>query len=309
MSFTEHVCSPCIYSKSPKPNIGLKMEFKDLQLAAYLNEAGDDPAEAAAILKKNGIQYVCLRRAWGRDIFRMTDDACGLVRDILTDNGLKPVLLASTIGDVLIQNVADQGVDLDKALMICNFLGCPAVQVSLGIAAKSDMNQKYLHRWMRIVADKCLAANIKPVFEIDYSHCISSPAEIAQILQKFGGWSLLYDPAQLIAKRKVQPFTKYWSLLRDRISHFDIHDYSSGAGPKAPGHGDAQIDLALNDAVISGFKGWYCLEPGMGRRYNDISGKAAVFEYALGGLKALFERLDMGSIQPPRHKKWHRQSQ
>ena len=281
------------------------MDFDDLRLAVYLNEAGDDPTKAAALLKKHNIKHVCLRQAWGRDIFRMTDEACGLVRDILIENKLKPVLLTSTIGDTAIQDTIDHSADLDKALMICSFLGCPALQVSLGIAAKSDMNQKYLLRWMEIVANKCLSANIKPVFEIDYRHCVSSPAEIVNILKKFGSWSILYDPAQLIAKRKIQPFTKYWSLLRDRISHFDIHDYTPGAGPRAPGHGDGQIDLTLNDAVISGFKGWYCLEPGMGRRYNDISGRAEVFEYALEGFKALFKRLDMGPIQIPQHTRWY----
>ena len=281
------------------------MEFKDLKLAAYLNEAGDDPADAAAVLKKNGIKHVCLRRAWGRDIFRMTDDACGLIRDIIEENELKPVLLASTIGDVPIQNVIDHSDDLDRALMICDFLGCSSLQVSLGIASKSDMNHKYLDRWMKVVTNKCLSANIKPVFEIDYHHCVNSPAEITQVLQKFGVWSILYDPAKLIAKRKIQPFTKYWSLLKGRVSHFDIHDYSPGAGPKPPGHGDAQIDLTLNDAVISGFDGWYCLEPGIGRRYNTINGKAAVFEYALEGFKALFNRLDMGPIRPPQTTKWY----
>lgn len=283
------------------------MDFEDLQLAAYLNEAGDDPKDAAATLKRNGIKYACLRRAWGRDIFRMTDDACGLVREILEENGLTPVLLASTIGDVPIQNVADQEADLDRALMICGFLKCPAIQISLGNATRGDMNHKYLYRWMEIVKNKCLSANVKSVFEIDYRHCINSPAEIAQILKQFTSWSLLYDPAQLVAKRKVQPFTKYWSLLRDRVSHFDIHDYASGAGPRPPGHGDGQIDLTLNDAIISGFKGRYCLEPGMGRRYNNISGKTAVFEYALEGFKALFKRLDMGPIQLKQHTKWYRQ--
>jgi len=273
------------------------VKFEDLRLAAYLNEAADDPASAATIIKNGGIKYVCLRRAWGRDIFRMADDACGLVRDILNQNDLKPILLSSTIGDVPLHNIIDQSGDLDRALLICSFLKCPAIQIMLGAATNSDMNQKYLHRWMEIVTNKCLSANVKPVFEIDYSNCVSKPAEMAQILQKFSSWSVLYDPAQLIAKRKIHPFTKYWSLLKNRISHFDIHDYSSGVGPKPPGHGDAQIDLTLNDAIISSYKGWYCLEPGMGRRYNNISGKTAVFEYALDGLKSLFKRLDMGPIK------------
>lgn len=284
------------------------MKFEDLKLAAYLNEAGDDPKDAAATLKRNGIKHACLRRAWGRDIFRMTDNACGLVRDILEENELSPILLASTIGDVPIQTITDQEADLDRALMICNFLKCPTLQISLGNAVKGDINRKYLFRWMEIVKDKCLLANVQPVFEIDYRHCINSPAEIAQILKQFTSWSLLYDPAHLVARRKVQPFTKYWSLLKERVSHFDIHDYAPGAGPRPPGHGNAQIDLTLNDAVISAFKGWYCLEPGMGRRYTNISGKKAVFEYALQGFKALFDRLDMGPIQPPTHQpKWYRQ--
>jgi len=284
----------------------VKVEFEDLRLAAYLNEAGDDPAGAAAILKKNDIKHVCLHRAWGRDISKMTDDACMLVRNILDENELQPVLLASSIGDVQIQDIIDQIGELDRALMICGFLKCSTLQVSLGIAAKSDMNHKYLYRWMELVTNKCLAANIKPVFEIDYGHCISSPAEIAQVLKRFGMWSILYDPAMLVAKRKIDPFTKYWSLLKDRVSHIDIHDYASGAGPRPPGHGDTQLDLTLNSAVVSGFRGWYCLEPGMGRRYNSISGKAAVFEYALEGFKAMFKRLDMGPIRPLEHEKWYR---
>jgi len=280
------------------------MEFEDLKLAAYLNEASEDPAEAAAVLEKNGIKHACLRRAWGRDISRMTDDACGMVKDLLEQHKIKPVLLCSTIGDVPIHTIIDQVDDLDRALLICKFLNCPALQLHLGAAAKTDMAQKFLKRWMDIVTTKCLTFNVKPVFELDYHQTVSSPAEIANAIKGFRSWSIIYDPAVLIARRKVQPFTKFWSLLRDRVAFFDIHDYSTT--PKPPGHGDAQLDLALNDAVIAGYNGWYCLEPGLGRRYNDLTSKTAIFEYSLEAFKALFKRLDMGPLQAQKHTKWYK---
>jgi hypothetical protein len=125
---------------------------------------------------------------------------------------------------------------------------------------------------------------------------IFKPAEVAVMLQKRNIWGVHYDPGTIISRRRITPFTRYWTLLKNRIGSLDIHDYVSGVGPKWPGHGQAQLDITVNDAIISGFKGWYCLKPGMGRRYGTMSSRTEIFEHAFKLFKEMFNRLGLDNL-------------
>ena len=163
---------------------------------------------------------------------------------------------------------------------VCNYFKCKAIRVSIGQPG-DQKNTKLLDDWMNLVSTKSLSANVAPCFELSLSLPVVEPAAIASLLNKHKRWSIIYDPAVLIMPRKMDPFTRYWSLLKQRVSHLDVHDFLIGKSPKPPGHGDAKLDLTLADAIGSRYRGWYCLEPGMGRRYGSITNKSDVFLNAL----------------------------
>jgi hypothetical protein len=272
------------------------MTFDKLKFAAYLDEADDDPLEACKVLVAHNIKHVCLRRAWCRDIATMPDTACASLLEILKAHKITPILLVSTIGEVPVGQLVEEQPKLERALLVCNYFKCPAIRLAVGQITKDSRSTELVERWTQLILKSSLATNVVPTVELSPDSVIIEPAAAAIFLKNHRRFNLLYDPAVLIMQRSINPFVKYWSLLRTRVSHLDIHDYKIGGTTKLAGSGDAQIDLTIADALSTKFGGWYCLESGLGRRFGDIQGKARVFECALNAFQTVLLRVDAPKI-------------
>ena len=69
-----------------------------------------------------------------------------------------------------------------------------------------------------------------------------------------------FDPANYV--EVGQPIDDAWSLLRSRVKHFHVKDYSAKSHRNVPaGEGDGQISRLLDDAVGNGYDGFCVLEP------------------------------------------------
>ena len=268
---------------------GLRM----LKLAAYLDEASDDPAKACEILESEQIKHICLRRAWCRDIFSMQDSACSTLADTLKQHGLTPILLHTKAGDVPASELQSQIPIIKRSLMLCAYFKCQAMSISLGRTVKSDRVGDDITAWITTVGQLCLAANVLPVYEIDPACHVFDAAHVALTLSKFKRLRLIYDPGLIISQRKLDPFVKYWSLLKDSVMYIDIHDHKNGESPRLAGYGDAQLDLTISDAMATNFGGWYCLEPNLGRRLGTIQTRELVFQCALKAFRALMDKIEM----------------
>ena len=267
-----------------------------VKLACYSDEVSDDPAKACALLVSENIEQVVLRNAWCRPINTMSDSACGTLDDILKQHKLSPVLLHTTIGDVPTSELVMQISLLKRALLVCAYFKCKAIAISLGRTIKSDKVNEQITSWLTTVTRMCLTSNILPVYEIAPTCHVFDPTALAIVLSKFRRLKLIYDPAQLVAQRKLDPFIKYWSLLKSSVAYLDIHDYRSGEAAKPAGYGDGQLDITISDAISSNFNGIYCLEPGLGKRYNTLQTKEEVFVHALKACRELFARTDVRKI-------------
>jgi sugar phosphate isomerase/epimerase len=282
------------------------IELSKLKLAAYLEEADDDPIKACRKVADLGINAVCLRRVWSTNVCSLNGQAAAILKEALEANNLKVALLCSNIGNVPVTSISTEIEHIDRAIFICQYLDCKILRFSLGKAVKNDRAIDDTEKWMKIVSDMTMKSDIKPVFELNHSYNINTPAGFASALQKFPRWSAIYDPAALIAHRNIDPFVKYWSLLKNRISHIDLHDYKIGNSARPPGHGDGKLDLVISDALSSKYCGWYCLEPGLGRKFGDKITREKTFEYALQCLTALLGRIDIGSVDTSTGTPWYK---
>lgn len=267
------------------------------KLAVYLDEIDDDPAKAAKVAVEMGITKVCLRTAWSREVAQLGDDACAILSNILATNNLSTVLLYSSAGEVAPSEFGSCTDQLNRAIAICHYFKCKSLRVGYGKSAKVDKLINYVDNWCSQVTDRCLASDILPLLEITPDSPIQEPAAISTLLNRHKRIRLIYDPAMLVATRKIEPFTRYWSLLKHKVAFFDIHDYRSGEAPKPPGHGDGQLDLTLSDAILSKFSGWYTLEPGLGRRHGSRMTTQSTFAYAMTTLEAILKRIGVNSWQ------------
>jgi sugar phosphate isomerase/epimerase len=267
-----------------------------IKLAAYLDEASDDPAKSGEILMSKNISGVCLRRAWCRDINGMPDSALGTLSSILSQYKLSPVLLHTDIGCVLPEKLTEETPRLTRALQICKFLKCKSLRIGIGLASSSTEASEMVYRWLNTVTTLSISYDVSLLFEPDYTSYINTAGGIAVFLNKRRRFNLLYDPAVLVMRVKINPFVEFWSLLKSRINFIDVHDHKSGDSARPAGYGDAQLDLTIADAIASKFSGWFCLEPGLGRRYGDITNKEKTFLYSLDAFHSLLQRIQLPKI-------------
>lgn len=260
--------------------------MRPIKLAAYLDEAGDDPASSCSVLIKNDIRYVALRQLWANNITNLSDDACQQTLKLLKDHELTPILLASDVGMMLPASQlirAEQ--QLNRLLDLAQYFKSQYVRVGVGLQEKNS--DAAVKQWMQHVQEKSIVAGITPVLELTHGSSLFGTVELVTMLARFRRWKLLYDPAQLIIKQVMDPFVKYWPLIKQSVVALDIHDFKIGHGHKPAGYGDARIKQTINDAASFLPECWYFLEPGLGRKYGSALTKSDVFKLALDAMVAL----------------------
>lgn len=261
-----------------------------IKVAAYLDEAGDDLVNACLTLVDCGIPYVVLRYAYGgKNICDSTDQNCQNLKRLVNESDLSVIGIASDLGKVNASSLLDTNHDdIDRVMHIANYFNASFVRIHAGLKTR-DNASTIIDKWMTLIVEKCISHNLLPLLEITHDSYYNQPADVAMLLSKYQKWRLLYDPVQLILKRNINPFVKYWSLLKNRVEAIDIRDYKIGKGYKSPGFGDAKITETVRDAINSGYKGWAILEPSLGRRYGSAYSKKDTFKFAYDGLQRIIE--------------------
>lgn len=263
------------------------MPTKDLKFAAYLDEAGEDAASSCAVLKAHDIHYAALRHVWAGNICDVDDATCQQVRSLLTKNDISVVAIMSDVGKVPVNQLASiPPAKLARVFNIASYFGASHIRFHIGTKSSEPIGNA-VNSWMQLITDKCLEANVTPLFELTGESCVFHPTEVAAVMMKFRRWKLLYDPVQLILRQNQDPFTRYWTLLKNLAGAIDVRDYKVGHGFKPVGFGDARIGLTLKDAIATGFQGWYYLEPSLGRRHGGAVSKGETFHMAMEALDVL----------------------
>lgn len=248
------------------------MQRQDLKLAAYLDEISDDPEAGSKLLLGHKIPYVALRHVWSDNICKISNIGHKRLTGILKDNGISTILIASEIGRTHGLKASDTV--FNDAMNICKYYGAQYLRVFITNTVAIDE----LHR----MSAKCLDNNIKLLIEFSPDTPVCKPTDLALVLNEH--IKLLYDPATVIMKQNIDVFTKYWTLLKGNVAAVDVRDFKIGRGYKPPGFGDTKIGATISDAIASNYKGWFIIEPSLGRRYGTSTTKAETFRNALDGL-------------------------
>ena len=261
------------------------------KLAAYLDEAGDDPASAIETLQSHGIRSACLRQLWTGNVVDVSDQAVRKAKSLLDAGGISIIMLVTNLGDVPPEELSTVSRDsLDRAFLLASFFGAGYIRFRVGRASPSlvdDSTDKAISSWMDDIQVRSIQAAVTPLLELSWDQAIYEPADAARVLSSFPRWKLLYDPAQLVLQRRVDPFVKYWTLLKLRTAAIDIHDVKIGHNFRPAGQGDCELRRTLDDAAESKYTGWYFLEPGLGRRYGPALTRRDTFALAIEALGML----------------------
>lgn len=259
--------------------------LEQLKLAAYLDEAGDDPISACRTLAEHKFNYVILRHAWAGNICDINDQACVHLRKILQEHNLSVVAIISDLGKVDTLQLNKTPKDkIDRLFNLVSYFQAGMVRIHCGLKSRTP-DEAAATAWMQTITERCLATNTVPLYEIIDDALFREPTEIAKLLSAHRRWKLLYDPVQLIIKQNQNPFSRYWTLLKGLTAAVDMRDFKIGYGYKPVGFGDARIRLTIEEGLKGTYKGWYFFEPSLGRRHGAAVTKTDTFKLAFEALE------------------------
>jgi hypothetical protein len=172
-----------------------------------------------------------------------------------------------------------------RLLDLAHYFKTALIRVGVGMWEKNS--ESVVKEWMQFVQERCIETGIQPVLEVSHGCSLFNTIDLVTALSKYRRWKLLYDPAQLVVKQAMDPFVKYWPLIRQSVVAVDIHDYKIGHGHKPAGYGDGKIRQTINDATSFLPECWYLLEPSLGRKYGGALTKPDVFKLGFDAMVAL----------------------
>lgn len=267
------------------------MERNTLKLAAYLDEAGEDPERGCKALNENQIFYTVLRHVWTGNVCGISDVGHQRLLKILVEHDITVIMVASDLGKIDSKQLVRIGDDqIDNVINICKYYKAPMMRVFIG-EENPNTTIEEIDNWMERISKKCLSNGVIPLLEIVSGSQIHSAPEVAQLLSKHKTWKLLYDPVSLIMKQNIDPFIRYWTLLKNHVAAVDVRDMKIGKGFKPAGFGDSKIDMTIVDALGSRYQGWFIIESSLGRKHGTEVTKSGTFKYALEGLDHILQDL------------------
>lgn len=254
--------------------------LETIRLAAYLDDAGEDPVSACKTLNGLNIHYTVLRQAWTNDVADLSDRGCKKLRETLISSNISPIALITTLGEVpALELAAITKPEIEKMFNLAAYFKTPIIRIQIGTKVQQDA-AAIIDEWLDKIKQYAIAYNVTPVFEITSDSYYKTPSEVAVVLSKHKRWRLLYDPVQLILKQLQDPFIKFWSLLKGSVAAIDVCDFKIGRGFKPAGFGDSKILLTISDAINTRYNGWFFLGPGLGRRYGSFITRHDTFTMA-----------------------------
>lgn len=241
------------------------------KLSAYSDEISDDPVAACELARTYGLQTVCLRKAWSQPVVELSPEALRLLKGSL--GGLRVLLLTSELG---LDSLEPSDEQFNKPFLVANYFGARFLKIHVG----NIPDPERLKNWMERVANRALSASLVPVLEYQIDSGYWSPQELLKVVEPFRRWRLLYDPAQFIIRRNLNPFEQYWQPLKKHIALVELRDFQIGVGFRPAGHGDSKLAETIRDANLNSLPIYYILEHGLGRNYGKAVGRTAVFKLA-----------------------------
>lgn len=269
------------------------MQITDINLTAYLDEAGEDPQASCKTLTDHSIHYAILRDAWTGNVCAMSDNGHSKLKSLLAEHNISAIMIASILGKVdhnKLQTIDDD--QINKCINICKYYHCKYLRVFTGETTPGQsINISLVYSWIKRVTELCEINGINCLYEVTSDSTIFQAADVAKLLSSNKNIGLIYDAAGLILKHSFDPFTKHWSLLKNMTHVIDVRDVKIGHGFKVAGLGDTKIDMSIVDAINSNYKGWFAIEPSFGRKFASATTKQQSFAYAVEGLDKIIQKL------------------
>lgn len=259
-------------------------------LAIYLDELSDDPLQACAFAKALDFKYVVLRQLWSTNTGSASDQACQRLAGALRKNGLQPIMIASECGLEPADQLPIPDQAAARAILIAAYFRVKFIRFFVGKAVFNTSARARIDQWMYALSEQCGRVNIKPILEVDQKSHIFTGHLVVDLLNAHPGWGYLYDPVQLVAAQKQDPYERYWLVLKAKVSAVDLHDVKIGRGFVTVGNGDCYwAKTAIDIKATKSDNRWYFVEHGLGLQHRASMNKFQYAQQAITAINQLFK--------------------
>lgn len=261
-----------------------------LKLAAYLDEAHDDPIESVKIIKQSGIHHIAIRTMWGTPIHLVKDQLISSLKQEMMKHDVSPVIISSNLGYVestKLSSITDE--QIERVMQIASFLKLNIIKFGIGIQEQYHNSVGYkddsreLDAWLKRLHNLAITYGVTMLYEARKQ---DSLIDISKVYPK---WKISFDPANYIASSQADVYNKYFTKFKPNVGAIELHDYLTGVGHKPIGFGHSKIKQIIQDCEDSNYNGWYILKHSLGRKYASYKSRHEVFVMAKQALDTVLE--------------------
>jgi len=269
------------------------------KLSGFGDEISPDFEEQLKVLKEEGIDYLELRSAFGKNVVALTEDDSKKIKEMLDRYGIKVSAIASPIGKVRAREDIDgQKEKLHNAIRLAKFFNTPYIRIfsfypeeGMSIEELREISLERLRELVKIAEKEgviLLHENEKKIYGDIPERCLD-------ILKSINSPNLkaVFDPSNFI-QCNVKPFREAYPILEDYIEYVHIKDAQFSDGVEVPaGEGDGEIKEILLSLKAKGKEYFLSLEPHLAHsgQFQGFSGPE-LFKKASQALKKILSEIE-----------------
>lgn len=235
-------------------------------LSAFGDEIDPDLATQLTVLASEGVHYLELRSAWGKNVLDLDTDELRRARNLLDEHGFGVSAVGSPIGKSQITQPREFELErLERAIRAADILGARLIRVFSFYFPPPDpaaYRDEIVAR-MAGLAHRAETAGVTLVHENEKDIFGDVPSRCLDLIEGVNSIALrnAFDPANFV-QCGVQPMLEAWPLLADVTTHVHIKDavFEDG-GVRPAGQGDGQVPELLATLAARGYQGFMTLEP------------------------------------------------
>ncbi len=279
-------------------------------LSAFGDEIAKDFDTQLEILEKEGIHFVEIRGAWGKNVADFDEADLARIEQALISHSIKVSAIGSPIGKIKITDPFEPELQrLERVIEIAHRLHTPYIRMFSffiplaeievhGEEAFAKYRPEVIRRLGEFVklAEKhdviLLHENEKEIYGDTADHCLA----LFQALPS-PHFRMTFDPANFV-QCNVRPFSEAYPKLEQFITYIHIKDaFFEDGRVVVAGAGEGEVESLLQTLSDTGYQGFVSLEPHLSASgsFSGFSGPQ-LFHEAVTALKVILNYVNSEAI-------------
>jgi 3-dehydroshikimate dehydratase len=278
-----------------------------IRLSAFADEISPNLDEQVAMLARESIHYLDLRKMWNINVLDLTGEQIGRIQHTLQASHIRVAAIGSPIGKVPIDSPFEAELHrLERAISIARAFDTPYIRIfsyyppSRTTESSSDpaTYREEVMRRMRALVKRAredditlLHENEKAIYGDTIARCVDLMHELSDMQGDEKHLQAVFDPANFIQCGQT-PFPDAYEAVRPWLAYVHVKDALSNGRVVAAGEGIARWPELLERLRSDGYDGFFSLEPHLASA-GHLGGFTGpdLFHYAVYALRGRLQNM------------------